>query len=593
MDPYTEEDALFFFGREQWQKLIIGKLKTCPITLLYGESGVGKSSLLRAGVVHQLHREAEQNQEQFEGMPKLAVVVFDDWSKPFPLKGLINSVRSSMLKALGIEKDELKKNVKELFKTRRKNAKNKNIARPSGVIQTLKAYAELTSGEYWGGKLLIILDQFEEYFVYQPKADKKRIFAKELCSAVNSSNRDVNFLISIRSDALFRLNQFSGQMPGIQDNYIELEHLDENSAKEAILKPVEVYNKKLLSDKKSVIVESNLVESILEELKNSDQAVANVGIEAPYLQLVMKRLWDEEIDAGSHRLRLETLEELHGTEQIISDHVKKAMDRLEVREQKTAARVLDYMVTPSGYKIPYSVGDLVYYTKLEDWECLADLLQKLASGDFRLLRPVVSFVGKSNEQRYEIFYNLLIKPIRDWLNDNRPESLDLKKYKLVIDKYLTFSSLKDVQGHWKRVKNSYWYWYRKARSLETSKHYKEAIAYYDQALKIRPQDYFSLYGQGSSLEQLGHDQKHCGNSLKAREFYWKAIESFKQALAANPKDYWSCYSRGYIELYELDQYEKAVASFEQALALRPNDDHALRHRDEALRKARKEVFFNS
>ena len=74
--PYTERDAGYFFGREKETRLIIANLFASPLTLLYGASGVGKSSVLRAGVASDLTRR-----------PNLKVVVQSDW-KNSPLRRL-------------------------------------------------------------------------------------------------------------------------------------------------------------------------------------------------------------------------------------------------------------------------------------------------------------------------------------------------------------------------------------------------------------------------------------------------------------------------------------------------------------------------
>ena len=42
--PYTIEDAPFFFGRSAERELIVANLIAGRLTLLYGASGVGKSS---------------------------------------------------------------------------------------------------------------------------------------------------------------------------------------------------------------------------------------------------------------------------------------------------------------------------------------------------------------------------------------------------------------------------------------------------------------------------------------------------------------------------------------------------------------------
>ena len=56
LDYFLEEDAGLFFGRDAERKRIIGNLRASRLTLLYAASGVGKSSLLRAGVSARLRR---------------------------------------------------------------------------------------------------------------------------------------------------------------------------------------------------------------------------------------------------------------------------------------------------------------------------------------------------------------------------------------------------------------------------------------------------------------------------------------------------------------------------------------------------------
>jgi WD40 repeat protein len=293
--PYSEKDALFFFGREEKENIIIDNLKTSPLTLLYGESGVGKSSLLRAGVAHQLHREADENRERFKDMPKLAVVIFDEWTKLDTLKNLEESIHISVRNALKIPNSELEINVDKKFQQRKKLAEDGKFKQAPEFIQKLQVYAELTSGEYGDGKLFIILDQFEEYFVNQSRIDKNREFEKAFCRAVKSSSGDFNFLISIRSDALFRLNQFSGQIPGIQNNYIELKQLEQKCARDAIEKPIEEYNRQQI---------------IIENLQCSRLTIV-YGDSNAGKSLVLRKGID-------YRLRQETKQKLADNEGVIS-----------------------------------------------------------------------------------------------------------------------------------------------------------------------------------------------------------------------------------------------------------------------------------
>ena len=50
LDYYEEKFGAWFFGRETEGSKIITNLRAARLTLLHAESGVGKSSLLRAGV---------------------------------------------------------------------------------------------------------------------------------------------------------------------------------------------------------------------------------------------------------------------------------------------------------------------------------------------------------------------------------------------------------------------------------------------------------------------------------------------------------------------------------------------------------------
>ena len=68
--PYGEDDAPYFFVFEKEARLIAANLFASPLTLLYGASGVGKSSVLRAGVAHQLRQRDD-----------LLVVVFNAWQR--------------------------------------------------------------------------------------------------------------------------------------------------------------------------------------------------------------------------------------------------------------------------------------------------------------------------------------------------------------------------------------------------------------------------------------------------------------------------------------------------------------------------------
>jgi Cdc6-like AAA superfamily ATPase len=83
LTPYSEQDAPLFFGREDECDVVIDNMMASRLTLLYGASGVGKTSLLRAGVTHELLESSRRNVDAYHS-PESVVVYFRLFS---PIRG--------------------------------------------------------------------------------------------------------------------------------------------------------------------------------------------------------------------------------------------------------------------------------------------------------------------------------------------------------------------------------------------------------------------------------------------------------------------------------------------------------------------------
>jgi tetratricopeptide (TPR) repeat protein len=382
--PYSERDAPFFFGREEETVIISANLFASPLTLLYGASGVGKSSVLHAGVAHQLRMRDD-----------LLVVVFSTWQ--------------------GDPIVELKTAVTNTISTIK--ATNLRSYNPLSLAEFLIECAKETNR-----RLLIILDQFEEYFLYHPKDDA---FAAEFPLAVMQSDAPISFLLSLREDSLAKLDRFEGRIPILFDNYLRIEHLDYKAAREAIEKPLDQYNRLISTGEGQVGIEPDLVEAVLKQVETGRVLIGAAGrgvvktentqghIETPYLQLVMTRLWDEEMRNHSLKLRLETFNEHGGANSIVRTHLDAAMSSLPANEQDIAANIFHYLVTPSGTKIAHSITDLSEYANIPQ-EQLSPVLEKLSRGDQRILRGVAPPLDRPQTLRYEIYHDVLASAILDW-----------------------------------------------------------------------------------------------------------------------------------------------------------------------------------
>ena len=271
--------------------------------------------------------------------------------------------------------------------------------------------------------LFLICDQFEEYFLYHPVCPASDVFESEFSRAVNSRSVQVNFMLSLREDGLSKLDRFQGRIPTILNNMLRLNHLDIDSAREAITKPIVQYNQEVDSQSQ-MSVEPALVEAVLEDLSSvkvssnqAGQGLVNqklrdesAPIETPFLQVVLTRLWDEEIKEGSNVLRLETFIKLGRAANIALTHLDTMMAKLSAAERNTAANVMRYLVTPAGTKIAQEAGALASWSELPEAE-VQTILNRLSASDMRILKTVQV---PNQPSRYEIFHDVLANAILDW-----------------------------------------------------------------------------------------------------------------------------------------------------------------------------------
>jgi WD40 repeat protein len=378
----SELDALLFFGREREIEVIVANLMASRLTVLYGASGVGKTSLLRAGVAHRLRR--EQN---------AVVVVFSSWTGD-PIANLLDAVEA---------------------------AADEGAVRRGGALADVLA----ASTRRLDAELYVVLDQFEEYFLYHENEHGPGTLAEELPEALRRAGLRVNFLIGIREDSLASLDAFKARIPNLFGNSLRLDRLERTAARAAILGPLERYNV-LVPAEDRFEAEPALVEAVLDEVSAGrvDLGLSGRGgvgeedsnrIEAPYLQLVLERLWDVETSCGSNRLRLETLRELGGAAHIVEDHLERAMAELSPEEKDAAAAMYNHLVTPSGMKIAHRAGDLAGYASIGEAET-QHVLQRLV--EERIVRAAED---GAEGPRYEIFHDVLAEAVLAWRTEHEAE----------------------------------------------------------------------------------------------------------------------------------------------------------------------------
>src|SRR5262249_764510 len=111
----------------------------------------------------------------------------------------------------------------------------------------------------------------------------------------------------------------------------------------------------------------------------------------------------------STTLRRSTLVELGGAERIVGDHLQRALRDLSPSQQEIAAALFLHLITPSGTKIAYTVGDLARYADADEGD-VRHVIERL-EGE-RILRSIAGTARA--EGRYEIFHDVLASAALDW-----------------------------------------------------------------------------------------------------------------------------------------------------------------------------------
>lgn len=391
LESYSEADSDYFFARDSFRDLIAANLMASRLTVLYGPSGVGKSSLLQAGVMPLL-RQTSEGAFSYLAVEDAIVVYCGSWRND-PLVELGRALLHAVPTPVAVS-DLLAEN-------------------PALSLELLQEVASRL-----GADIYLLLDQFEELALYHT-GDSGEAFYAELARIVKAPGLPVSVLVGVRDDALATLDRLEPYVPRVLDNKLRLEQLTQSEAREAIEQPLVRYNASISPDRQ-VGIEPQLVDELLNQLKTGSLSVAEGGegvvarsdsVESPYLQLVMTRLWTAESEAGSRMQRVETLRRLGGARQIVETHLDQVMAELSEEQRETAASVFRYLVTPSGMKISHTAEDLAYFVE-GDSARVRDVLERLASA--RVVRPVPPPVGSNQPPRYEIFHDVMAPAVLDW-----------------------------------------------------------------------------------------------------------------------------------------------------------------------------------
>jgi len=406
---FREEDAPFFFGRERDIRVIASNVLTTSLTVLYGPSGVGKSSVLQAGVIPFLRASSDT-----------CVVYFNTWQGEHFLRDLTTWCASLLPPSEGHAVDPAVDDIDKIVERAPKHL-----------------------------RFLLVFDQFEEYLRYQPDPAIRQKFESSLARLVDREDLPGNILIGIREDSLWMLDQrFGVRIANLLGNTLAVEHLTSQNAATVITGPIRKWNDRYGTGNLQASIDDDLVSTLLDQVQSENITTseatgkAKTGgterdrIEIAFLQLVLEELWTREAEGNSFHLRLKTLTGIGGADTIVQTYVTDILnERLNDRQRYLFSEMVRHLVTPSGTKFAQQTGDLIVFAKAPAEEVGAVL--NLLTGETGFKKNLLRM--SPNPEKYEIAHDILAQPILDWRlsfvqkRDREEKELELQRTRAIAD----------------------------------------------------------------------------------------------------------------------------------------------------------------
>ena len=395
---------MFFFGRDKEIEDLSRMIKFQQMVVLYGKSGLGKSSLLNAGVIPKI-----KSENNYEPIP----IRFTAWTR--------NSEQTPLDISSQVITEE----------TENETFLNNISLNDNSFWFSLKT-RHIRTGK---SKFILFFDQFEELFSYPDSeitAFKKslaevltnsvpeRIYRRlEILTSANDSlltdeqedilddEIDIKIVFTIRSDRMHLLDKLSDHLPLILSNNYELKALQPEDARNALVKPA------LLEGPFEVPpfeYDEPAIREVIDYLRDDEDRIESIQ-----LQLLCQS-FEEKVK--QENIRLLTLPIIGDLEDIISNYYQTKIETIESDEDELAARKLieEGLVLEgeeNNMRLSMHEGQILGFFSVGP-----ELLQHLV--DNHLLRAEPSPRGGYT---YELCHDTLIGPV-----------LDAKKERLTAEK---------------------------------------------------------------------------------------------------------------------------------------------------------------
>jgi formylglycine-generating enzyme required for sulfatase activity len=304
--PFEAEHRALFFGRRSEIGTLIERLRTEAAVLIGAESGIGKSSLCRAGVLPLVAEGALGGGRTYQVVQLVP--------GPHPLQ----SLSAALARVLGVTEAAL------TFQMGRD---------PGGFGRALLQHLGDSRG------ILLFVDQLEELATLSDPTEANIV--GEALGSLLTRYPGIRLLMTVRSDFLGRVAMVSGIGEAVTRVLYILRPLSGDRIREAIVGPAHA---------KGVLFESPaLVQSLVESTAHTDGGL-------PLLQFTLAELWEER---EGNSITAAALSAIGGVSGALARHADHVLASLPPDKRAAAKRILIALVTMEGTRARRSEEELV------------------------------------------------------------------------------------------------------------------------------------------------------------------------------------------------------------------------------------------
>jgi len=292
--PFRSDEHHLFFGRDEQTAALLQLLRTNRFLAVVGTSGSGKSSLVRAGMIAELH-----GGTMTQAGSSWEVMILRPGGSP------IENLARAFVKAGLYEPDDTSTLPRLLATLNRSRY---------GLVEAIKQSDLMEPGT----NLLLVVDQFEELFRFRQQGmdseEAAAAFVNLLLTASEQSEFPIYITITMRSDYLGECSGIPGLAEAVNEGEYLIPRLLRDQKREAIEKPIGVGGAR---------VSPMLVQRLLNEVGDDPDQL-------PVLQHALMRMWDVWCSRTDHDRPIDFVDfdQTGGLTWALSNHADEIYDSL-------------------------------------------------------------------------------------------------------------------------------------------------------------------------------------------------------------------------------------------------------------------------